>query len=99
LAKKDIWYFPSLAEYCTLLEQQGFRINMATHFDRETPLDSQLGLRNWIKMFAPLYLQHTKPEDETAILDHIEHQLKPNNYRDGIWYADYKRLRILATRE
>src|ERR1700761_6813793 len=31
------WYFPSLAEYTTLLEKRGFRIHFATHFDRPTP--------------------------------------------------------------
>ncbi len=33
------WYFPSIGEYGTLLEQQGLELTFATLFDRPTPLD------------------------------------------------------------
>jgi trans-aconitate methyltransferase len=33
------WFFPSPAEYATLLEEGGFRVRLMEHFDRLTPLD------------------------------------------------------------
>jgi ubiquinone/menaquinone biosynthesis C-methylase UbiE len=46
------WYFPSIAEYTTLMEEAGFRVTFANHFDRNTPLTGEDGLKNWIEMFA-----------------------------------------------
>jgi trans-aconitate methyltransferase len=47
------WYFPSIAQYTTLMEEVGFRVTYAAHFDRLTPLeDGENGMRNWISMFA-----------------------------------------------
>jgi trans-aconitate methyltransferase len=95
-AQKQTWYFPSLSEYATLLEESGFRVIFATHFDRETELKDDAGIKNWIRMFGRSFLEGL-PEDKIEnILQDVEQQLKATNFRDGKWYADYKRLRILA---
>lgn len=39
------WYFPSIGEYSTLMEEVGFRVIFAQHFDRPTPLDGDHGLK------------------------------------------------------
>jgi trans-aconitate methyltransferase len=95
-AKIERWYFPSLSEYASLLEQNGFRVIFASHFDRETLLKDQSGIKNWLRMFALSYLQGIGEKDTETILDQVEQQLRDTNFRDGNWYADYKRLRIVA---
>ena len=39
------WFYPSIAEYSSLMEETGFRVTFAQHFDRPTPF----GGRYWIK--------------------------------------------------
>ena len=34
------------------MEEVGFRVIFAQHFDRPTPLDGENGLKNWIEMFG-----------------------------------------------
>src|SRR5690625_2926054 len=46
------WFFPSIAEYSNLMEEVGFRVIFAEHYDRPTPLDGENGLRNFINMFG-----------------------------------------------
>lgn len=50
---RNPWYFPSIAAYSTLLEQQGFRVLFAAHFDRPTKMeDGEDGLNLWLTGFA-----------------------------------------------
>ncbi|SEK20572.1 methyltransferase domain-containing protein [Parapedobacter koreensis] len=91
------WYFPTLGAYCSLLEEHGFRVNFASHFDRETELkDNENGIKDWLRMFAVSYLDGVTDTD--SILEEVQQRLYPTHFRDGKWYADYKRLRILATK-
>jgi trans-aconitate 2-methyltransferase len=51
------WYFPSIGEYTSLLEQQGFDVIHAMLFARQTPLaEGEAGMANWIQMFANAFL-------------------------------------------
>lgn len=97
-SKTQTWYFPSLSEYASLLEQNGFRVIFATHFDRETLLKEETGVKNWLRMFATSYLEGIENDKIQNILEDAEQQLRKTNYRDGKWYADYKRLRIVAVK-
>ena len=91
------WYFPSIGEYGTLLEQQGFELSFATLFERPTPLDDgEKGIQNWIRMFANSFFKAIPAEQQTDILAEIENQLRPLLYRDSTWFADYKRIRVMA---
>jgi trans-aconitate methyltransferase len=95
----EFWYFPSLGEYASLLEKQGFRVVYAVHFDRLTPLEDEDGMRNWIAMFGNGLLAYVSEEAKEAVIDSAERRLRHSLYRDGIWYADYVRLRMVALRE
>jgi trans-aconitate 2-methyltransferase len=96
-AAKQIWYFPSLGEYTTLLEKRGFQIKFASHFDRPTKLhDNDSGLKDWIKMFGNAFFDDISATDENNILSEIQEAIRPASYRNQSWYADYKRLRIEA---
>ena len=91
------WYFPSIGEYATRLEEHGFEVSYAVLFDRPTPLsDGDVGLANWIQMFANRLLLGLSAEQQTHVIQAVEHRLKPTLYKDGTWIADYRRIRVVA---
>jgi trans-aconitate methyltransferase len=91
------WYFPSIAEYATLLEHQGFEVIYATLFARPTPLiEKEAGIANWMQMFASTFFVGMNAEQKIQVIRHVEENLKPTLYQDGTWTADYRRIRILA---
>lgn len=93
-------YYPSIGEYATLLESQGFRVTSAAHFERPTPLSGgDEGLRNWLATFADNVLE-ILPEDKRAeVIAETENRLRAEAYRDGKWFADYRRIRVIAIKE
>lgn len=91
------WYYPSIGEYATLLEQQGFDVIYAILFPRPTPLaEGEAGMANWIKMFASTFFAGLSPEQQIQIIPVVEEYLKPTLYQQGTWTADYRRIRIVA---
>jgi trans-aconitate 2-methyltransferase len=91
------WYFPSIGDYAARLEQQGLEVIYAVLFDRPTALnDSEQGLRNWLRMFAPMFLAELSPDQQAEVIRAIEHRLRPAYYRDRTWFVDYRRLRLVA---
>lgn len=91
------FYFPTIGEYSALLENEGFKVTYAILFDRPTPLQGNNGLKDWIKMFAkaPFYVIKNDNEKELIINEAVQN-LQDFLYKDGIWYADYVRLRMKA---
>lgn len=92
------WYFPSVGEYATLLEQGGLEVTFAQLFDRPTPLDGEHGLRDWVAMFAGGQLRAVPEGRRAEFLSRVEEELRPVLYHDGTWSADYRRLRVVAWR-
>ncbi|MBE8967964.1 methyltransferase domain-containing protein [Nostocales cyanobacterium LEGE 12452] len=93
------WYYPSIGEYASLLENQGFDIIYAILFPRPTPLaEGETGIANWIKMFASPFLAGLSPEQQIQIIPVVEEYLKPTLYQQGTWTADYRRIRIVAVK-
>lgn len=92
-------YFPSIAEYGSLLEKQGFELTFATLFNRPTPLDGEQGIINWLKMFRNSVLAAFTEDAQIRILANVEEQLRPSLYKNGTWFADYRRLRIVAIKD
>lgn len=96
----NTWYFPSLSAYTSLLESKGFRVTYAAHYDRETKLqDNDNGIKDWLKMFGGAYLKGINESETEKILDEVQANLKDTHFREGNWYADYKRLRIVAIKK
>ena len=94
---KNPWYFPSIVEYGNLLEKNSFELTFALLLDRPTPLQGEDGLRNWLKMFAEnSFFTGISEEKQEIILQQVEEKCRSHLYREGIWYADYRRLRIVA---
>jgi trans-aconitate methyltransferase len=91
------WYYPSIAEYSTLLEKHGFEVTYAILFDRPTPLeDGQRGLRNWFDMFGASFVQNLPDDQKSALRDEIETQARPKLFQSDKWVMDYRRLRLVA---
>ena len=91
------WYFPSIGTYATLMEKVGFRVSYAVHFERPTPLeDGERGLQNWMRMFGGTLLAGVPEEARETIIAEVERRLRPTLFRDGTWYADYRRIRVLG---
>ncbi|MGB3777746.1 MAG: methyltransferase domain-containing protein [Tunicatimonas sp.] len=98
-ASINLWYFPSIGQYTTLLEQHGFRVQSAHHYARPTRLaDAETGIKDWLGMFANSYLEAVPPDVRPLILNEVQNALQPALYSDGHWYADYQRLRVTATK-
>ncbi len=96
-ADTNPWYFPSVGQYTTLLEQHGFRVQAAHHYARPTQLaDAKHGIKDWLAMFANSYLKEISSDQQMRILDEVQKSLRPTLYRDNHWYADYQRLRVTA---
>lgn len=90
------WYFPRLHDYAALLESQGLVVRAAWYFDLPTPLKGEDGLRQWLIQFLPHHLDGLDDATREAVLATIEAVLKPTVWRDGMWWADYRRLRVVA---
>lgn len=89
------WYFPKISEYATQLETQGFEVTHAVLFDRPTPLEAgAAGMANWLNMFANSVLADLSDPD--SVIRSVEAQLRDSLYQDGVWVADYRRIRVRA---
>ena len=91
------FYFPTISEYATLLENSGFMVRYAILFDRLTELKGENGLRDWINMFIKTPFTVINNEDEKRrIIEQVVDNLQDILYKDGKWYADYVRIRMRA---
>lgn len=91
------WYFPSIAEYSSVLEAAGLEVCFAVLFDRPTRLeDGEQGMLHWLRMFAgPCFAQVAEAEKDAVMAATIE-RLRPRLFQDGAWAVDYRRLRVVA---
>jgi SAM-dependent methyltransferase len=90
------FYFPTVGQYGLVLEAQGFELKFAQLFDRLTPLEGENGMENWIRQFKWFYFEGLEPGQRAKALSEAVEELRPALYREGQWYADYRRLRVLA---
>jgi trans-aconitate methyltransferase len=100
VAVKADWYYPSIGEYTPLLEKYGLAVQSAVLFDRPTKLEEGAnGMRNWIAMFCQDMLRPILVDLMPQVIERAETILRPKLFKDGNWYADYRRLRIVAYKE
>ena len=93
------WYFPSIAEYTSKLEKQGFEVTYSNLFYRPTLLEEDSGLVNWINMFAGTFLEELSESNKNQVINDVEKQLKPKLYQQGNWFADYRRIQVKAIKQ
>lgn len=94
---RNPWYFPSAGEYATLLERNGFEVQSLWTIERWNKLEHpEKGLREWLEMFAGAWFDRIPAKARSSIIAEIEARLRPSLWRDGAWWADYRRLRVIA---
>ena len=91
------WYFPTPGDYATRLEGAGFRVDSIALIPRPTPLPGDI--IGWLGTFALNFFQGFSDEARSDYLHEVRRILEPQ-LRDanGIWVADYVRLRFVATK-
>ncbi len=93
----NLWYFPSIGEYTSALESQGFTVIFAQWYDRPTVLaDEKTGIADWLQMFAKPFFDRIPADDAVEIRNEVQNSLSDRLFKNGKWYADYKRIRIVA---
>ncbi|MEM8810334.1 MAG: methyltransferase domain-containing protein [Cyanobacteria bacterium P01_G01_bin.38] len=103
LHRPNFWYFPSVAEYASLLEANGFEVTFAALIDRPTPLKAgEQGLANWLRMFGDRFFANLSEAETISVIRQVEDRVRSRLYRDNDqnsgWIADYRRLRIVTTK-
>jgi trans-aconitate methyltransferase len=89
------WYFPDVAEYRARLEHCGFTVDYIALIQRPTPLPGDLG--GWLETFAEAFIACVPTGDRPAFIEEVRAALAPQlRNADGVWIADYVRLRFAA---
>lgn len=92
-------YFPTLAEYATMLEAAGLFARRAELFSRPTPLQNgEHGLRDWYTQFRAYALNDLSVEGREQVFQTCENALRATLWNGEHWTADYVRLRMLAVK-
>ena len=90
------WYFPSVAEFSSILEAAGFEVAQAMLFDRPTHLDGDDGLRNWLRMFGSCWMDEIPVDQHDEFFELLEENARDDLYSEDHWCCDYRRIRIQA---
>jgi trans-aconitate methyltransferase len=91
--------YPSIGEYSALLEKHGMLVRQAVLFDRPTRLENgEAGLANWLRQFNHALLQQLPAQKREPVIVTTEEKLRSVLFADGIWTADYVRLRLVAVK-
>lgn len=96
----DPWHFPTIAEYCTMLEDVGFQVHTAHWFSRPTPFpDGEEGMSNWLSHFAASFFAALPANFKQEIIEEVVSTTKQFLFDDKQWIGDYHRLRIVAQKK
>lgn len=95
----NFWFFPSVSHYSGLLENVGFEVEQIWLFDRPTPLVGDDGMYQWINQFAQHAFKNLNESESEQLKKLAVDLLRPEYYHNGTWMADYRRLRVKATKK
>jgi trans-aconitate methyltransferase len=91
------WYFPTPDDYASRLERAGFRVDSIALFPRPTPLPGDI--IDWLETFAQCFLNGLGDSARHDYLQEVRTILEPQLVdKNGVWIADYVRLRFAATK-
>jgi hypothetical protein len=91
----DPWYFPTAEDYGERLRAHGFTIDSISLFDRPTELPG--ALTAWLETFGEPFTSALPPNERHSLRREVEDALRPTLCgADGVWRADYVRLRFAA---
>ncbi|WP_239614965.1 class I SAM-dependent methyltransferase [Cohnella mopanensis] len=94
------WYFPTIGEYAKLLEVYGMEVRSANLFERPTRLENgEEGMKGWLEMFGTaMFPQASESEVRQWMSEAVENLKQTPLYDNGLWTADYWRLRVVAVK-
>lgn len=91
----DPWTFPGVEDQRARLEACGFMVESIQLIDRPTPLPGDI--EGWLWTFCESFLLAAPEGERAGIVDDVRAALDPLlRDEDGVWIADYVRLRFLA---
>jgi trans-aconitate methyltransferase len=91
------WFYPSIAEYASLLEKRHLEVREAALFERPTKLeDGEPGLEVWLTMFGRTFLDRVPQNKKNEFFQAVECAARPTLWKADHWELDYRRLRIAA---
>lgn len=67
-------------------------------FDRPTKLEGENPIVDWFTIFGEAIQADVDEECFAEAVQMAQDELEPILKRDGVWYADYRRLRVVANR-
>lgn len=91
------WFFPSPGRYAGLVEESGLTLRELRYFERPTPVPGEAGLATWLAIFQARLMNDLGarwPELCRMASERCHSAL----FRDGQWWLDYVRLRVVATK-
>jgi len=89
------WYFPTVDDYRSRLERQGFAVDYIELIPRPTPLPTDMA--GWLEVFAASFFSRLPQEQRTAARDEVIELLRLVLCDEqGRWTGDYIRLRFAA---
>lgn len=89
-------FFPSVAEYASILENAGLEVQLARLFDRPTKLEGENGMENWLRQFKNYCFEDLPTATREKALSGVVEELRPALFHGGKWMADYRRLQVVA---
>ncbi len=91
------WFFPSVPAYAACLERAGLWVRSALWFERPTLLAGADGMESWLELFC-LPLLDALGDRRLALVEGVKERCRPTLFKDGGWWLDYTRLRVVASK-
>jgi SAM-dependent methyltransferase len=92
------WYFPTTEDYGSRLVAAGFAVDHIAIVPRPTRLPGDI--TGFLETFAGSFVSVLPPGDRQTYIDDVRRRLKPLLCNaEGVWTADYTRLRFAAYRK
>ena len=91
------WFFPSPGQYAGLLEAHGLVPRELRYFERPTPVPGDAGLSTWLSLFQGR-LMTDLGDRWPELCRKASERCRSALFRDGQWWLDYMRLRVVATK-
>lgn len=89
------WFFPTVAEYRSLLGAGGFEVTQIELFARPTPLPGSLV--DWLRTFSGPYADLLAEGEREDFMAAVAAACAPRLFNaTGEWHVDYMRLRFAA---
>lgn len=89
------WFFPAPDQYQEMLTKAGFEVRKISLIPRPTPLPGDVG--GWLRTFAQPYTNQLTESQRDGFIAAVVERLNPQLCdKQGLWTADYVRLRFEA---